>query len=85
MSRSVFSEPYGLLVRSLIEGRCAAGLRQIDLAQLLGKPQSFVSKYETGERRLDVVELLVVCRSVGLDPHVLIDQVAASMAGDLRI
>lgn len=85
MSRSVFSEPYDLLVRSLIEGRRAAGMRQIDLAELLGKPQSFVSKLETGERRLDLVELLVVCRSIGLDPHVLIDQIAADMAADLKI
>ena len=85
MSKSVFSEPYEVLLRALVEGRRSAGLRQTDLAELLGKPQSFVSKYETGERRLDVVELLVVARSIGLDPHVLIDRVAASMVADVRI
>jgi transcriptional regulator with XRE-family HTH domain len=85
MSRSVFSEPYEVLLQALVEGRRSAGLRQADLAELLGKPQSFVSKYETGERRLDVVELLVVSRSIGLDPHILIERIAESMAADVRI
>lgn len=85
MSKSVFSEPYGVLLQALVEGRRAAGLRQIDLADLLGKPQSFVSKYETGERRLDVVELLVVSRSIGLDPHVLIDRISAQLAAGTQI
>jgi len=43
-----------------------AGLRQVDLATALGKPQSFVSKYESGERRLDLIELRQVCQVVGL-------------------
>jgi transcriptional regulator with XRE-family HTH domain len=85
MSKSVFSEPYEVLLRALVEGRRSVGLRQTDLAELLGKPQSFVSKYETGERRLDVVELLVVSRSIGLDPHDLIDRVAAEMVVDIQI
>ncbi|RQV96841.1 XRE family transcriptional regulator [bacterium] len=51
------------LLRTLRE---EAGLRQVDLAQKLGKPQSFVSKYETGERRLDIIELLEVCRQLGI-------------------
>ncbi len=46
--------------------RTEAGLRQADLAQQLGQPQSFVSKYESGERRLDVLELRRICRLLGL-------------------
>jgi len=46
--------------------RVEAGLRQSDLAQNLRQPQSFVSKYETGERRLDILELREVCRAVGI-------------------
>ena len=46
--------------------RTEAGLRQVDLAQQLGQPQSFVSKYESGERRLDVLELRRICRLLGL-------------------
>lgn len=45
--------------------RQEAGMRQSDLAMVLGQPQSFVSKYESGERRLDVLELRQVCAAVG--------------------
>ena len=64
MSRSLFSAPYGELLRLLVSARRDAGLRQVDLAERLGKPQSFVSKVERGERRLDVVELIVVARAI---------------------
>ena len=52
-----------LLLRKI---RVEAGLRQTDLARGLGKPQSFVSKYESGERRLDVLELRRICQVVGI-------------------
>ena len=48
------------------EARIEAGFRQTDLAKRLGKPQSFVSKYESGERRLDLAELWEVCRAMGV-------------------
>ncbi len=44
------------------------GLTQADLAATLGKPQSFVSKYEAGERLLSFVETIDVCRALGIDP-----------------
>ena len=46
--------------------RLDAGLRQEDLAEKLGEPQSFVSRYECGERRLDVLELRQICRIMGI-------------------
>jgi transcriptional regulator with XRE-family HTH domain len=46
--------------------RTEAGLTQTEVAQRLGQPQSFVSKYESGERRLDVLELREVCRVIGI-------------------
>ena len=55
-----------VLARLLRDLRRDAGLRQSDLAERLGRPQSFVSKYESGERRLDVVDLLAVCRALGI-------------------
>jgi transcriptional regulator with XRE-family HTH domain len=51
-----------------IQARKSAGLTQVGLADLLGRPQSFVSKYERGERRLDVIEFCEVCRALGIDP-----------------
>lgn len=51
----------------LIEARNKAGLTQVGLAKRLGKPQSFVSKFERGERRLDVVEFFDVAEAIGID------------------
>lgn len=45
--------------------RLDAGLRQEDLARKLGEPQSFVSRYESGDRRLDVLELRQICEVLG--------------------
>jgi len=56
-----------VLLVLLREVRRQAGLRQVDVAKLLGKPQSFVSNYESGERRLDVLELRKVCEVTGVD------------------
>lgn len=52
----------------LIEARKAAELTQAEVSKRLRRPQSFVSKYERGERRLDVVEFAQVARAIGLDP-----------------
>jgi transcriptional regulator with XRE-family HTH domain len=50
----------------LREARIAAGLRQADVAARLGEPQSYVSKYESGERRLDIVELWAILDALGV-------------------
>ena len=47
--------------------RAEAGLTQSELASRLGTDQTFVSKYESGERRLDILELREVCRAIGID------------------
>ena len=51
----------------LIESRKGIGMTQTELAGALDKPQSFVSKYERGERRLDVIEFLEVIDALRLD------------------
>lgn len=66
MHKSIHSPAQRKLQRLLRQVRNGAGLRQIDLAKLLRKPQSFVSKYEAGERRLDLLELQQVCQAVGV-------------------
>src|SRR4051812_16552934 len=47
--------------------RVEAGLTQGELASRLAKDQTFVSKYESGERRLDILELREVCQAAGID------------------
>jgi len=54
------------LQRLLKKLRKEAGLSQQALADSLGKPQSFVSKYESGERRLDILELRLICHHLGI-------------------
>lgn len=66
MPKSTFTQEYAEFVRRLREAREAAELTQEQLAQRLGQGQSFVSKYERGERRLDVVELNAVCQAIGI-------------------
>ena len=51
----------------MIEARVSASLTQAGLAERLSRPQSFVSKYERGERRLDVIEFLEVAKAIGVD------------------
>lgn len=58
----------------LRELREAAGLRQADVAKKLGMPQSFVSKYEAGERRIDVVELRSICKVLGISLREFVDR-----------
>jgi transcriptional regulator with XRE-family HTH domain len=60
--------------------RTKAGLRQVDLADRLGQPQSFVSKVESGERRLDILELRQVCKILGVS----LEQFAARLEDSLK-
>lgn len=66
MSRRLSTSEYKQLHSLLRQIRLDAELKQTELAVRLGKPQSFVSKYESGERRLDVLELRQVCDAVGI-------------------
>ena len=66
--RSVHTQEYDHFRLLLIEARKKAGLSQAQLADRLSKPQSFVSKFERGERRLDVVEFRRVAEAIGVDP-----------------
>ena len=54
-------------LRALLKDlRKDAGLTQVELSNALGKPQSYVSKYETGERKLDYVEINDICKVLGV-------------------
>jgi ribosome-binding protein aMBF1 (putative translation factor) len=66
MSKSIFTRQQELLQQMLRDARSQAGLTQAELAKRLAHPQSFISKYESGERLLDIVELRHVCRSLGI-------------------
>lgn len=67
MDKSVYTDEYQVVIELLREFRQDAGLTQVDLAEQLGQSQSFVSKYERGDRRLDVIQLRTVCQTLGTD------------------
>jgi transcriptional regulator with XRE-family HTH domain len=77
---SIYSDSYQLLLAQLLEARKRAGLTQSKLSERLSKPQSFVSKYERGERRLDVIEFLEVCHLLGADPHVIVRKIEGKVS-----
>jgi transcriptional regulator with XRE-family HTH domain len=56
------------MLARLVEARRSAGLNQVELAEKLGRPQSFVSKIEKGDRRIDVLELIAICHHLRIDP-----------------
>lgn len=61
--------------------RVEAGLTQEQLAEKLGRPQSFVSKFESGERRLDVLELRELCRAIGITLPDLVARLEDALRG----
>lgn len=77
--KSVFTKEYGFLLGYLIAARKAADITQTNLAQRLNKPQSFVSKYERKERRLDVVEFVSITHAIGIDPYAVIREIEDSL------
>jgi ribosome-binding protein aMBF1 (putative translation factor) len=66
MPKTIFSAKQEKLQALLKSTRENAGLTQTALAKKLKRPQSFVSKYESGERRLDLIELREISRAMGI-------------------
>jgi ribosome-binding protein aMBF1 (putative translation factor) len=66
VDKSITSQEYRVFLRALRAARRRTGLTQVDLADRLGETQSFVSKCERGERRLDIVEVRSFCRAFGV-------------------
>jgi len=67
VAKSIYSKRYRQFLDLLIQARKEADLTQVEVASRLNRPQSFVSKYENGERRLDVVEFLDVAKAINFD------------------
>ena len=65
MKKSIYSRHYNIVIRLLVKCRIDATLTQAELAKRLGETQSFVSKCERGERRLDIIELREFCLAFG--------------------
>lgn len=66
MEKSIYSQEYQRFLELLRETRETKGLTQTQVAEKLGQTQSFISKVERGERRLDIVELRAFCSAIGI-------------------
>lgn len=69
MRKSIYTEKQKRFCALITEKRNQAGLTQAAVAKKMGRPQSFVAKYENSERRLDVVEFMEVAEAIGFDPE----------------
>ena len=76
MVRTLDSPRHEALRAFLVERRDKAGLRQVDLAERLGRSQSYVSYVETGQKLIDVVELMEFADAIGFDPREAIERLA---------
>lgn len=77
--KSAFTAEYKRLCALLRDARTRAGLTQEDVAKRLNRPQSYVSKYESGERRLDVIEFLRVTKVVKVAPDTIFKMLAQGL------
>jgi transcriptional regulator with XRE-family HTH domain len=84
MAKAKFSPAYDRLRSLLVKARESAGLRQEDVAIRLKRPQSYVSKIELGERRLDVIEFIEFTRAIKADALRILRQVIKGSADTER-
>lgn len=84
VTRSVYSPAYRRMCEWLVDARQRQGLTQAQVAQRLGKPQSFVSKYERGERRLDLVEVVEISAVLSADPCELMGELAQMLGAGVQ-
>lgn len=85
MTKTIRSTGHAALCEALINARKASGLTQAGMAERLKCHQSLIARIESGERRIDVVELVVLTRAIGVSPSVILEQVAGATEPDHRI
>lgn len=85
MAKTIRTNGQLALCRALVDARQKAGLSQQQLAARLKRPQSFVARLESGERRIDVVEFIVLARTIGFERNELLAIVEAATEPDHRI
>jgi transcriptional regulator with XRE-family HTH domain len=81
MRKTIHSKAYRLFLGELRDARVRAKLTQVDLAERLGATQTYVSKCERGERRIDVVELRQFCNAIGISLVTFARRLERTLAG----
>lgn len=85
MPKSVFTDAYRLFLQMLVAARKEAGVTQVELAERLGRRQTFISAFERGERRLDVIEFYAIAVALGYDPTTLFGSIAKELPAKVEI
>lgn len=81
MEKSIFTREHRVFTELLRETREAAGITQVELAERLEQTQSYISKVERGDRRLDIVQLRHVCVALGTTLPALITEFEKRVSG----
>jgi transcriptional regulator with XRE-family HTH domain len=76
---------YKIIASALSAARRRANLTQVELAARLRKPQSFVSDYERGQRRVDIAEFVVISQTLGAEPIEILKEILATLPKSVRI
>ena len=80
MPRTLGRPRHEALRNFIVEQREEAGLTQHEVSARLDRPQSFIASIETGQRRVDVVELLDLAEAIGFDPHEAVQEILGVVA-----
>lgn len=82
--RSLHTDEYAKIIKALVMARKSAKVSQVQIAGALGLPQSFVSKIESCQRRLDILEFCLYAQVIGRSPAPLLDEVLKSTSKTLE-
>ena len=80
MEKTIYTREYAVLLRILKEAREKAEMTQVQLAEKLSQSQSFVSKFERGDRRIDVIQLRTICQVIGVSMHDFVQRLEQEIA-----
>lgn len=78
LAKTTFNHDHDRLRAWLLEARLKSGLTQVQVAKRLRRPQSYVSDVERGQRRIDVVELVHLCRLFQVDPCIIVKKLSVN-------
>lgn len=82
MEKTIYTKEYITFLKCLIQARKDAGLTQVQMAEKMGETQSFVSKCERGERRIDIVELRIFCKAIGIPVAKFVEQLEKTIQSE---
>lgn len=85
MAGAIYSDEQQSVARAFADARSNAGMKQVDLANAIGKHQSYISDIERGQRRVDVLELFVIARALGMKPAELYEHLTSSVPADFKL